>query len=106
MKSKMIKVPKTMWNKNIPLENDKQSKKNRRKIYVIESIIFSFIVLLIDTVGLVFNESIDTIIITDSKALNITFVLIFTFILAFIISFVLDYKISEYSVKKYHKKLK
>ena len=106
MKNKMIKVPKTMWNKNIPLENNKIDKKRRKKIYIIESLIFSCIVLLIDSLGLVFNKSIDTIIITNSKVLNITFVLLFTFILAFIISFILDYIISEHTVKKYHKKIK
>ena len=101
----MIKVPKTMWNKNLPMENDKSSKKRRKKVYLVESLIFSFIVLLIDSLGLVFNKTIDTVIVTKSKFFNITFVLLFTFILAFIISYILDYFISEHSVKKYNKKI-
>ncbi len=105
MKNNMIKVPKTMWNKNLPMENDNSSKKRRCKVYLVESLIFSCIVLLIDSVGLVFNETIDTVIVTKSKALNITIVLVLTFILAFVISYILDYFVSEHSVKKYNKKI-
>lgn len=102
MSSKKIKIPKTMWNRDVEIDN----KKKRKLVYIKESIVFSFIVVLIDSLGFVINKSIDTIIVTNNKIINIMIVIIFTFILSFLISYILDYIVSEYKIKKYKKNLR
>lgn len=98
---KNIVIPKSIWGKEL----SKSNKKERIKKYLLETIIFSIILTIIEMIVFLWNNLLDIIRFTNNKNLNIIITFIVLLLLSFLVSYIFNYFVSEYQVKKYKKKL-
>lgn len=98
---KNIIIPKSLWGKEL----SKGNKKERIVKYLLESVIFSIILTVLEITIFLWKNLLDIIQFTNNKDLNILITFIALLTLSFIISFTFNYLISEYQVNKYKKKL-
>lgn len=99
------KLDKTLYGfKKLNLSNDSNTKKNRKKIYLKESLFISLIFSFVNVAAYYLIDDALIINITNLKYLNIIITFIFSFILLFIISYIIDYIVTEFLVKRKNKK--
>lgn len=94
--------PTNIKGEKLPTKEDKETKRKRIKSYLIESLVFSIIVVCLDFISILFfKESTDLFIFNNiSSNLNIFLNLLITFILCMLISFGFEYLIGELFIKK------
>lgn len=96
---KNIIIPKSIWGKELTNLN----KKERKKIYFIESIIFSILLTIIQVIVFLSMNLLDIIYFTNNNYLNGLITFLGLLILAFLVSYILNYLLSEYQIKLYKK---
>lgn len=108
-KDEQILLPKKVSGEELPIELTKDSKKERVKNYLVNSIGFSigmicisFIVAFVGKMPLDFYFPIAGV----SSVVNIALNCFIEFAVLFIISFLVDYNYGEYQVRSYNRKLK
>lgn len=97
---KNIVIPKTIWGKELLNKN----KKERIKIYLKESFVFSIILTILQIGLFLWKSLLDIIQFTTNKNINIVITFISLFILSFLIFYTFNFLISEYQVTRYNKK--
>lgn len=101
LKDKKYKVT-TLKGEELPTSDKKKDKNKRIKTYLIESIVFSVLVVALDLIAMLFFENKNYILIFNnvSKTLNIVLNSLVTFGICMLISFGLEYFIGELQSKR------
>lgn len=94
-------IPINIKGENLPVKNDKKSKRIRLKSYFIESLIFSILVVFLDLIVILFfKESASMFYFKGlSNLSNIILNSFITFLISYLISFLFEYLIGEIFVK-------
>ena len=87
---------KTIWGRKL----DNKDKKRRIKIYLLESLIFSVFMALLDIMAIFASKNKAVFYFLDNYTVNFIITVFITTILLFIISFGFNYLICEKSIKK------
>ena len=98
-------IPTNLKGNNLPMKQTKKDKQKRFKSYLLESFIFSIIIVCLDLLAILFlKDSPDIFRLNSNNTLNIIFNSLITFGICFIVSLGLEALIGEISIKKINKK--
>lgn len=91
-----MKELKSIWGRKL----DSKDSKKRIKSYLLESLIFSSIMAIIDVIGILISNNKAVFYFFDNYVVNFIITVFVTFIILFIIAFLFNYLITEKSNKK------
>lgn len=107
-KDESLTLPKNISGQPLSTEQDKESKKIRKKHYFWHSLGFALFVLVMDGISILLIErDIEQLIYFPNvnDTINVITVLGIEFIISFIIFFIIGHIMDEYAVRKYNKKI-
>lgn len=84
---------------SIPLGKSKKEKKERKRRYIKEAIVFALIITFINLLSYVLFDYVSLLRLSDIKIFNVLATMIASFIIGFIFSYIIDYLVSELWVK-------
>ena len=89
----------------MPLSLTKWDKKRRKNIYLKESLLFSIIFTLIDTICFYKFSFANILTIFDNSMWNLIVTISLTLLVLLIATYIVDYVMTEIMIKKYNKKI-
>lgn len=91
-----MKELKTIWGKKIDCNN----KKRRIKSYLLESLVFSLLLSILDIIGILASKNKAVFYFFDNYVVNFIITVIITFIILFLMAFILNYLVTEKQLRK------
>ncbi len=98
-KNKVLAKPTTILGKELPTGKSDSVKKERKKLYAKDALVFAIVVPLIDLIAMVFIESYPALNITANTNLNYILTVVTDFILIFIVTYIVEYIFGEKNTK-------
>lgn len=98
-------IPTNLKGQKLPIKEDKKDKNKRYKSYLIESLVFSIIVVCLDILSILFFKDKNSLFgLNADKTLNIIFNSMITFGICMLVSFGFECLVGELSIKKINRK--
>lgn len=94
------KVARTILGIDLPSQMTSEDRKERKKFYVKDALIFAIIIPILDLFAMLFIDSYTYLMITNSAPLNYLITLLLDFTLIFLITYLIDYIFGEDAVKR------